>query len=135
MEKNKKRIDIEFDSVSNTISGKVNIEEDHLDYFRDIEHIKESFQKYIDKLTLAKNILFTSNLQLFANMKAFNEIDVNWDNLLAAKVNDYINVNFNVKIFYDRDISNKRQLMQSCLKDTGRAIWLNRESQLSIPMR
>lgn len=30
LEKSKKRIDIEFDSVSNTISGKVNIEEDHL---------------------------------------------------------------------------------------------------------
>lgn len=30
LEKRKKRIDIEFDSVSNTISGKVNIEEDHL---------------------------------------------------------------------------------------------------------
>jgi RNA polymerase sigma factor (sigma-70 family) len=30
LEKNKKRIDIEFDSVSNTISGKVNIEEEHL---------------------------------------------------------------------------------------------------------
>ena len=64
-------------------------------------------------VSLAKNILFTSNLQLFSNMKAFNEIDVNWDNLLVAKVNDYINVNFNVKLFYDRDISTKRQLMQS----------------------
>ena len=30
LEKNKKRIDIEFDSVSNMISGKVNIEEEHL---------------------------------------------------------------------------------------------------------
>jgi RNA polymerase sigma-70 factor (ECF subfamily) len=30
LEKGKKRIDIEFESVSNTISGKVNIEEDHL---------------------------------------------------------------------------------------------------------
>jgi len=30
LEKNKKRIDIEFDSVSNSISGKVNIEEEHL---------------------------------------------------------------------------------------------------------
>lgn len=30
LEKNKKRIDIEFDSVSNTISGKANIEEEHL---------------------------------------------------------------------------------------------------------
>lgn len=30
LEKGKKRIDIEFESVSNTISGKVNIEEEHL---------------------------------------------------------------------------------------------------------
>ncbi len=30
LEKNKKRIDIDFDSVSNTISGLANLEEDHL---------------------------------------------------------------------------------------------------------
>jgi RNA polymerase sigma-70 factor (ECF subfamily) len=30
LEKSKKRIDIEFESISNTIGGKVNIEEDHL---------------------------------------------------------------------------------------------------------
>ena len=30
LQKSKKRIDIEFDSVSNTLSGKVNIEEEHL---------------------------------------------------------------------------------------------------------
>ncbi len=63
--------------------------------------------------TLAENILFTSKLELFSNLEAFNEIDVQWDSILAAKVAKYIDVNFNVKLFYDRDISKQRQLKQA----------------------
>lgn len=62
---------------------------------------------------LAENILLTSKLELFSNLKAANEIDVKWDTILAAKVSKYVDVNFNVKLFYDRDISKKRQLKQA----------------------
>ncbi len=61
---------------------------------------------------LAQNILYTGKLQLFSNLKAFNQIDVNWDNMLASKISKYISVNFNVKLFYDRDVSPKRQLQE-----------------------
>jgi hypothetical protein len=64
-------------------------------------------------LSLAENLMFTSKLDLFSNLEASNEIDVTWDNLLTAKVQEYVNVSLNVKIFYDRDISKKRQLKQS----------------------
>jgi hypothetical protein len=64
-------------------------------------------------LTLSENLLFTSKLALFSDLEASNEIDVAWDSLLAAKVQKYVTVGLNVKIFYDRDISKKRQLSQS----------------------
>ena len=64
-------------------------------------------------LTLSEDLIFTSNLELFSNLEASNEIDVSWDNLLAAKVQEYVTVSLNVKVFYDRDISKKRQIKQS----------------------
>jgi len=64
-------------------------------------------------LTLSEALLFTSKLELFSNLEASNEIDVIWDNLLAAKVQEYVSVSLSVKLFYDRDISTKRQIKQS----------------------
>ncbi len=58
------------------------------------------------------SILWTSKLELFSNLKQANQIDVNFDNIFSAKVSKYINVALNVKLFYDRDISKKRQLKQ-----------------------
>jgi hypothetical protein len=63
--------------------------------------------------TVAENILFTSKLEAFSNFASFDEIDVNWDNMFTAKVNELINVSLNVKIYYDYDISAKRQLSQT----------------------
>jgi hypothetical protein len=62
---------------------------------------------------LSENILFTSKLELFSKLKRFDEVDVNWDNLFSAKVTKYINVSFNFKLFYDKDITPKRQLKQT----------------------
>jgi hypothetical protein len=64
-------------------------------------------------LKLSGNLLFTSKLELFSNLEATNEIDVKWDNLLTAKIEEYLSVNLNVKLFYDRDISKSRQIKQS----------------------
>ena len=61
---------------------------------------------------LAENLLLTSRLELFSNFAAFNEIDVRWDNMFSAQVAKYMDVNLNIKIFYDRDISRKRQIKQ-----------------------
>ena len=59
---------------------------------------------------VAENTLFTSKLELFSAFKTFKEIDVNWDNILTTKISKYFNVNFNFKLFYDRDISKMRQI-------------------------
>lgn len=56
---------------------------------------------------------YTSKLELFTSFKALDETDVNWDNTLTVKVNDYIHMNLNVKVIYDKDLSAKRQIKQA----------------------
>ncbi len=63
-------------------------------------------------LKLAENILFTSKLGMFSDLNRVDEVDVDWDNLFSAKVNEYINVSLSVKILYDKDIHVKRQMQQ-----------------------
>lgn len=60
-----------------------------------------------------ENLQLLSKLELFSNLKAFDEIDVNWDSTISAKVSKYISTNFNLRIFYDSDISVKRQMKQT----------------------
>ena len=62
---------------------------------------------------VSENSLFTSKLELFTVFNTFKEIDVNWDNILTTKISKYFNVNFNFKLFYDRDISKMRQIKQA----------------------
>jgi putative salt-induced outer membrane protein YdiY len=62
---------------------------------------------------ITKNSLFTSKLELFYAFKAFDETDVNWDNVFTIMISKYINININFKLFYDKDISNKRQIKQA----------------------
>jgi hypothetical protein len=64
-------------------------------------------------LKLRQNLLFTSRVEIFSNLEAFDEIDVKWDNVLAAKVDKYVEVNLNVKLVYDSDVSKKRQIKQA----------------------
>jgi hypothetical protein len=58
-------------------------------------------------------LLYTSKLELFSTLNRFDEIDVTWDNLFSAKVTKYITASLNIKLFYDKDISAKRQLKQT----------------------
>jgi len=62
---------------------------------------------------VSENSLLTSKLELFSAMKALNETDVNWDTFFSAKIAKYVNINFNLKLFYDKDISSKRQIKQA----------------------
>lgn len=65
------------------------------------------------KVQVSENILYTSKLALFSNLKGVDEIDVDWDNVFSAKVSTYITVSFNFKLFYDKDVSAKRQLKET----------------------
>ena len=67
----------------------------------------------LKNLKLSELIVYVTKLELFSNMKGVDEIDVRWDNVFSAKVADYIAVSFNFKLFYDKDVSLKRQLYQT----------------------
>jgi hypothetical protein len=62
---------------------------------------------------VTKKTLFISKLELFYDFRALNKTDVRWDNVLTVELTKYLNMNFNFKLFYDRDISRRRQIMQS----------------------
>ena len=54
---------------------------------------------------IAKNIDFNSKLELFSNyLKNPQYIDVDWQNMLVLKVNDWLNCNLSTHLIYDRDI-------------------------------
>jgi len=62
---------------------------------------------------VSENTVYVSKLELFSAFSGFDEIDANWDNTLIVKVSEYINMNVNFKLVYDKDISVKRQVKQS----------------------
>ncbi len=82
----------------------------------DIETIRSEFgAESVTDLTfeVSENAVYVSKLELFTTFSALDEIDASWDNTLTVKVSDYINMNMNLKIVYDKDISAKRQMKQS----------------------
>jgi hypothetical protein len=62
---------------------------------------------------ISEALRYISLVDVFSDMKASNEIDVRWDNLLAAKVASFVTVSLDFRLFYDRDLSTRRQLSQS----------------------
>lgn len=52
-----------------------------------------------------ENVNFSSNLSLFASYEALGEIDVNWEALIAMKINKYLNASFGTQLIYDEDIA------------------------------
>ena len=54
---------------------------------------------------IAKNIDFSTKLELFSNyLKNPQYIDVDWQNMLVLKVNDWLNCNLATHLIYDYDI-------------------------------
>lgn len=69
-----------------------------------------SFSKKINE-----NTLINSTIDLFNNFTSIDATDVRWDTDIITQMTKYINVKFSVKLFYDKEISTKRQLNQSLL--------------------
>jgi len=79
---------------------------------------KFKFETGIESVTEAnyefmKNILYTGRLRLFSRFKSLDVWDVNWDNIITAKVNDYINVNFGFNLIYEKQASPKTQIKEA----------------------
>lgn len=64
------------------------------------------------KVQIADNILLTSGLRLFTRFESLDVWDVRWDNVLAAKVNSFVNVNFNFLLVYQKDQSLTTQMKE-----------------------
>ncbi len=79
---------------------------------------KRRFEVGVESVTMLQKKINTivatsSELRLFSDLKGYRKIDVRWDNLLTAKINKFIAVNFDLKVYYDRDVSVKRQIKQA----------------------
>ncbi len=64
------------------------------------------------EFTIADNILVTSGLTLFSRFNSLDVWDVRWDNLIVAKVNSFINVNFTYDLVYMKDQSLRTQMKE-----------------------
>ena len=64
---------------------------------------------------ISENTLASSTINLFNNFTSFDATDIRWDTDIITQITKYINIKLNVKLFYDKNISNKRQLNQSLL--------------------
>ncbi len=63
------------------------------------------FLKLMFTTKIMENISFTTRADLFSNyLNEPGNIDINWETLLAMKVNKYITVNFTTHLIYDHDI-------------------------------
>jgi hypothetical protein len=82
---------------------------DHVETVK-VETGMESVTDYNQKVN--ESLTFTSKLEIFSNLERIDEVDVRWDNLLSAKVAEYVDVGLNIKLLYDRDQSIRRQLKQ-----------------------
>jgi hypothetical protein len=60
----------------------------------------------------AENMVLTSRLELFAPFKSIDQVYVRFDNSIAAKVNKWVSVNFNVQLMNDVTVSPKTQVKE-----------------------
>ncbi len=61
----------------------------------------------------AKNMLLNTKLRLFTRFNMMDVWDVRWDNTITAKVNDFVNVNLNVLIIYEKSQSLRTQIKEA----------------------
>ena len=83
------------------------LEIEKIKYEYGLESVTDLSLKFLDILA------FTSQLEIFSNLKASDQIDVRWDNLFTASMSKYFNLAFNIQWFYDKDISPLRQIRKT----------------------
>lgn len=72
------------------------------------ENVRGEFGGYVKtqyKVELMKNITLTSKLDLFSNyLNNPKNIDVNWENLITMKINNFFSANIQYTMLYDDDV-------------------------------
>jgi hypothetical protein len=75
--------------------------------------IEGGFESVTDvRWEFAENMLFTSRLELFAPFKTLDRIIVRSDNIIAAKVNDYIATSLSLQLLNDVNVSPRTQVKE-----------------------
>lgn len=102
--------------MKQTFTDKFNQYSDDPETLDEIEKFKnetgiESVTEY--EWEFMENMAYLTSLRLFGTFDDLSIWDVRWDNLIVAKVNDYISVSFNVLLIYDEDESIQRQLKEA----------------------
>lgn len=57
------------------------------------------------KITLMKNVDFSTNVTFFSAYEQAEHIDVNWETTTQFKINDYLSTTFTTQLLYDDDIA------------------------------
>ena len=61
------------------------------------------------KITLMKNVDFSTTVTLFSAYDHIEHIDVNWETSTQFKINDYLSTTFTTQLLYDDDIAILRE--------------------------
>jgi hypothetical protein len=64
------------------------------------------------KYEVLENVLFTSQLNLFSAFDKLDVWDVRWDNVLTAKVNNYITTSVTVQLLHEIALSRRTQIKE-----------------------
>lgn len=64
---------------------------------------------------LDTNVGFKSSLRLFSRFESLDVWDIRWENILVAKVSNYISVNLNILVLYEKFQSPKTQFKEALL--------------------
>ncbi len=80
-----------------------------------------AFLRFKFKNEIVKNVNYETRLELFTNyMENFGTIDVNWENILLMKVNEWLAVNFLTQLIYDKDIIIEKDRNDDGVPDSAR---------------
>lgn len=79
---------------------------------------KFKFETGIESVTEVKyeflpNMNYYSFLRLFTRFKALDVWDVRWDNIITAKINQYINVNLSITVLHEISQTRRTQLREA----------------------
>jgi hypothetical protein len=86
-------------------------------------YVRAIYSKDDFKSEFLKNVSFTTKLDLFSNyLDKPQNIDVNWEVLLALKVNKFLTVNINTLLVYDDNIKVPWDVNKDKVVDAGEGV-------------
>lgn len=65
------------------------------------------------EILIDHNVVFKSMLRLFSRFESLDVWDVRWDNVITAKVNNWLNVNFSYLLIYEKAQSFRSQMKEA----------------------